>query len=252
MKKIIIIVIALIVIGGVFGVMVALKSTDGPKDAANEFLELARDGRIQEAFDLYASESVKEKISFTNFEQTLAPFKNYDDLSWSAVSVSGDAADLEGVVTFADNIDFSLTMSFSRESEQWKVKAFNYKVKLSTPNSLPSESELTKLVNDSMRLFVDAVNEDDYDDFYDEIASLWKNQITADQLKESFKQFVPLKDEIVFIKSSEPVFTDDADIVDSILKVSGYYKSDDTTVAFELDYLTEGKNWKLIRINVKM
>src|SRR5258706_10009141 len=54
---------------------------------------------------------------------------------------------------------------------------------------VPEEGELKLLTEDSIGSFGQAVRDKDFSAFYKEISALWQKQITAEKLKEAFRDF---------------------------------------------------------------
>ena len=115
---------------------------------------------------------------------------------------------------------------------------------------VPSEKELKKLALDSLLAFNDAIKQDDFTEFREQIATLWQKQVTAEQLKSAFAEFIEKKLDISGIKDLQPTL-DPAQInSDDLLLLNGFYPTTPVKVRFKLKYIQEEGDWKLVSINV--
>jgi len=118
---------------------------------------------------------------------------------------------------------------------------------------VPTDREVRKLALDSLLLFNAAIQTRNFDNFYDKIATLWQNQITAEELLRIFRSFVEQNANIAPIAKEKPAF-DEAPTVnaDGVLVLKGSYPTQPNSVFFELKYVFEDESWKLIGINVQV
>ena len=118
-------------------------------------------------------------------------------------------------------------------------------------NTIPSDSDLIKLTNDTMLSFAQAVKDNDFSDFYSSISKLWQSHVTAQQLGNAFMSFTEKKVDFTPLSAVTPVFSGKPVIQDDgKLVVSGYYPYLGIKVNFALKYVYEDSNWKLDGINV--
>jgi len=120
----------------------------------------------------------------------------------------------------------------------------------STPK-VPAETELKSMTLESLLAFNKGIQAEDFTAFYEETAKLWQDQTTPDKLKEAFSEFIDKHLDISSIKKSEPVFNQPAEIdSNDVLVVAGYYPTTPKRVVFQLKYLQEDGDWKLVGIKV--
>ena len=94
----------------------------------------------------------------------------------------------------------------------------------------------------------------DFSDFYDDIADVWQKQTTAKKLLEIFKTFTDQDVDLTgAIRSLEPLFSGTKiDPDNDVLIISGFYPTKPNRIIFDLKYLEEEGDWKLVGINVNL
>jgi hypothetical protein len=119
---------------------------------------------------------------------------------------------------------------------------------------IPEEANLKSMTENSLVSFGRAVKKKNFSGFYDEIASVWQNQTTPEKLEEGFRDFLDKKIDLPSaIKGMEPVFNHAAAIdSDGVLVIKGYYPTKPNRVIFELKYLEEEGDWKLVGVDVNL
>jgi hypothetical protein len=116
---------------------------------------------------------------------------------------------------------------------------------------IPDEDELKPMVEESLLSFNKSVQKNDFSGFYHDIAKLWQKQTTPEKLRELFKDFIEKEIDLAPIKKLEPVFSSPASIdSDGVLLVKGYYPTTPARTLFQLKYLKEEDEWKLVGIKV--
>jgi len=119
---------------------------------------------------------------------------------------------------------------------------------------VPEKAELTSMTENSLISFGQAVQKKDFSGFYEDIAAVWQKQTTAEKLKELFKDFLDKGIDLApAIKGKEPVFNQPATInSDGVLMIKGYYPTTPNRIVFQLKYLQEEDEWKLVGIDVNL
>jgi hypothetical protein len=118
----------------------------------------------------------------------------------------------------------------------------------------PAEAELKSLTDSSILSFGRAIKKKDFAGFYKETASIWQKQTSPEKLGNAFSGFYGQDIDLpAAIKGKEPVFDNSPEAdADGVLKVEGYYPTKPNRIVFTLKYLKEGKDWKLVGINVNL
>jgi hypothetical protein len=119
---------------------------------------------------------------------------------------------------------------------------------------LPSDDELQSIVKTTLLDFNDAVQKGDFTDFYDKICKPWKKQTSVEKLETSFRNFIDKKVNIGTISSQKAEFSPspvvERELGYQTLKLQGKYPTKPNYTKFELNYIPEGKDWKLSKIQV--
>lgn len=233
--------------------------TRGAVTAGNEFLGLIGSGKTAAAYES-ASATLKSQQDVGSFEQVVKNLGLTDFASafWSSIETKNDRAYLEGSVTTRSGGKIPLTMELVKESGTWKV------ISLSAPEAgvsaaqrgkqLPSDEKVKGLALDSLLAFNKALQDKNFVGFHQQISRGWQEQITPDELKELFNQFIEMQVDISPIKEVEPILTAAPEInSDGLLILEGYYPTRPNKVYFRLKYTYEHPAWKLfgIRVNVE-
>ena len=119
---------------------------------------------------------------------------------------------------------------------------------------MPSDEELQEKVKETLLDFNDAVQSDDFTSFYGKICDPWQKQVTPESLRETFKPFIEKKIDISTISSLDATFSPEPEISREVgykaLKIKGQYPTKPNLTKFEINYIPEGKEWKLSKIIV--
>lgn len=119
-------------------------------------------------------------------------------------------------------------------------------------HTLPSETQLKRIAGGTMNDFAQAVHNQNFDDFYDSISNTLKMQVTSAKLYGAFKGFARVK-AMEQLGQNAPVLEEGICIdKDGLLKFSGHYPTQPEATTFQLTYIQEQKDWKLLGIHVAM
>lgn len=119
---------------------------------------------------------------------------------------------------------------------------------------LPSEDEQQEIVKTTLLDFNDALQDEDFTDFYDKISKYWQKQTSPEKMKKSFQGFIDGEADLSPIRSMKANITNTPKVEKSgslrKLEIKGEYNTTPNKTTFELQYIPEGKDWKLFGINV--
>lgn len=149
----------------------------------------------------------------------------------------------------------SFKLRYVQEKSAWKLLGINVQAVPFVENTgpVPSEAEAKRLALDSLMAFNKALTTKNFDSFYAQIAKLWQAQTTSAKLKEIFQPFLAQDADISGIAELEPVFDSKPAInEDSFLALKGSYPTQPSKVFFDLTYVYENQEWKLVGINVNL
>jgi hypothetical protein len=119
---------------------------------------------------------------------------------------------------------------------------------------VPSDDELQEIVRTTLLDFNSAVQKADFTDFYEKLCRPWKKQTSVEKLETTFRAFIDKKVDIGKISSEKAAFSPspvvERELGYQTLKLQGKYPTKPNYVKFELNYIPEGKDWKLSKIQV--
>ncbi len=171
---------------------------------------------------------------------------------------NGDVARTEANANIANDVENSSESPNANEGETPESKdAENSEVEDENDSKpeIPSEEELQKIVKADMLAFDKAIKNKDFTDFHNRISDIWREQSTPASLKQNFQTFINGKADLSGVADLEAQFSPTPKIDDSkrlpILEVNGKYPTSPNDSTFELKYIPENKEWKLISLFVK-
>lgn len=119
---------------------------------------------------------------------------------------------------------------------------------------IPEGDERQELVQTTLVQFNDAIQADDFTDFFPTVSKLWQRESSPAKLKETFQLFIDRKIDIGEVRTMAANFTTKPRIDESKgfkeLILEGNYDTSPNPTRFKLKYTPEGKNWKLTGISV--
>jgi hypothetical protein len=153
----------------------------------------------------------------------------------------------------------NFTVKFVRQESEWKLIGINVSVEdaptaPSPPagkKEMPPDDQLAALTNQSVMLLAQSVSKDDFSELYNSIAKVWQKQMTREELRNEFKDFIDKKIPLTIIKGTAPVFSEKPYFDSSgMLILNGQYPSKPFRVEFRLAFLNEESTWRLAAVNV--
>ncbi len=117
---------------------------------------------------------------------------------------------------------------------------------------IPAESELVRLVDETMDIFIEGMKAKTMDRLHDHASSIVKREVTPARLNEIFKAFFAVPVTGRPLQSLAPVFSKAPEQLNStVFKLVGYYPTQPQNVTFEISYIREGLSWKWVALNVR-
>jgi hypothetical protein len=121
-------------------------------------------------------------------------------------------------------------------------------------SEIPSDDELQDIVKKTLLDFNDALQKEDFTDFHSTISKVWQKQTTPEKMKSSFQNFIDGDADLSSIRTMSAKFTSPAEITRSTgvktLETKGEYPTTPNASTFSLKYIAQGKEWKLIGLEV--
>ncbi|MCY7375955.1 MAG: hypothetical protein LH472_08275 [Pyrinomonadaceae bacterium] len=199
-----------------------------------------------------AIDDAKKELSITFFG--IGPTMKIDS------PPTGDEMKLGGVIykrnggNSTTDTKKSVTDTTVKESPSPKTANKTYEKADASRGEIPEGDELQEMVQITLVEFNDAVQADDFTDFFQTISKLWQRQSSPAKLKDTFQVFVNGKLDIGEVRTMGAEFTSKPRVDDSKgfkeLVLEGQYETSPNPTKFELKYTPEGKNWKLTGIMV--
>lgn len=160
--------------------------------------------------------------------------------------------------TRPNKLDFGLTYVY--EANAWKIRSINIQVLPFAENPTvksrplsPPRNELKKLVSESILLLSDAIQQQDFHQFYNRTAKIWQKETSPEKLAEIFQSFADQKATFSSIGVLEPDFEERPAINDDgCLVIKGSYPTRPSRLSFDVSYITEDNSWKLVSININI
>ncbi len=207
------------------------------------------------------SSILREQVSADKFSAAMQEFieKKFDIAGISkveAVFEEKPTVDGNGVVTLKGNYPAEpntvrFRLRYLYEKSAWKLLFIDVGA---TPVAVkvPGDKELKALVRASLLEFNKALQEENFDDFYSEISTVWQEQTTAEKLQEAFQTIIDQKINVGAIVQKLPLSFAGQPAVnsDGVLVVKGSYPTKPSKFSFLLKYIHQETDWKLIGFNI--
>lgn len=119
---------------------------------------------------------------------------------------------------------------------------------------IPSEAEMQDMIKTTVLEFNSAVQAEDFTDFHAKSSKALQRTANPVKMKETFQQFIDGEMDISSISSMTASITSPAKLENrsgyNVLSVSGEYPTYGVRTTFDLQYVGEGKDWKLLLIKI--
>lgn len=119
---------------------------------------------------------------------------------------------------------------------------------------VPTEPQLQELARTTILDFNDAIQRGDFTDFHRTMSKPFQQQASPAKLKEVFKAFVDAKIDFKEVRTLDASFSPAPAVESStggrMLRLKGNYPTKPRRTNFELKYIPEGSDWKLIAIEI--
>lgn len=255
-----------IVIGVMMGIV--MYATSGMSDTANEFFIHVKTKHYDDAYNML-SEDFQQSTSKEDLKNFLIQnaLSNFESVSWNSRSVENNMGKLEGTITTNSGGTIPLTMNFIKNQDEWKIyslskptggiqtNADDKKEKIAEkPISMVlDENHLKLLIQESILVFADSVNQKSMSKLYDHMSLFWRERTNIGELDKAFTPFYQAEIDLTILKSFTPVFdkkpkmTEQGEII-----LEGHYETTPSVVYFKNIYIKENGKWKLSGINVNI
>ena len=119
--------------------------------------------------------------------------------------------------------------------------------------TVPPDGQLQYLVRDTMLEFNEAIQKADFTDFHASVCKPWQKQTTPEGMKALFQKFIDGKADFGEISDMTATISTKKTKKEggvTFLEVAGEYPTSPNPTTFELNYIPEGSDWKLSKIQV--
>lgn len=257
MKKVLIGLLLLAVVA-VIVVAVVLHLTSGMLDSADQFFTTVQEGDLPRAYgylsrEFQAATSLDELRSFLEGSE----LAEYQNATWSSRSIENDQGRLQGTVETKQGGKIPIEVTLVKEEGAWKIlsiqKAAAGLIVEEDTKQVPDVEELERMTDDSMQELALAINSRDFSDFHKGISSMWQAQITAEELYEIFSSFSGQNADLTVLRDLNPTFSETPSIgADGVLSLMGYYASQPSVTYFDMKFIYEHPQWKLVGIGIEL
>jgi len=242
-------------------------STASPAKAADKFLAEILSGDITEAYKLVSS-SFSEEQTQERFVQELMALRpvHIELKSWKdRVLQRNGFSLLSGTLQTEAGETIPITVQMLNEDEDWKVLAMVDHARRSVGpgvwfEQVPVESEVRRLVEESLLAMNDAVQVDDFGDFSSIMPRAIRIPSKKSEIGRSFDKLVEQQVDYSDIVDRETVFTEPPYLFEQKvcaafgggcrslgfeLVVTGFYPRDGDRLEFTLMYMYDHPDWVL-------
>jgi hypothetical protein len=250
----------LVVVAGAIVVLV-FWLTGGAVDAAEAFLTLVGKGQYEEAYRS-AAPQFRSNQDLGTFLATMQRYglDKYESASWSSREITNGRATLEGTIRTSGGGRVPASVILVKSDGAWLVYGMRFAgAGVGTREEAPGgaaldQAAMKRLALRSLLDFNEAVRRRDFTSFHAGLARPMREKYTPAQLRDVFKTFVHQKIDIAPIGAVEPEFESPAarPSASGELALKGRFPTRPSEVQFDLAYIMEGGEWRLIGINVRV
>lgn len=261
-------IIGLVIVTLVTGCVGAIfYGTSGLPAAAEEFFTLLKNENTEQAYN-QTSQEFQATTTLSDFEEFVKDslFDKYEDATWSRREINLTGARqigvLEGAIETSTNAVIPLHIELIKENDKWRIRIITIKsagIRSQGEKEridIPDDATLQNLAYETLQIFSDNLRMDDFTPFHNYISAVWRIEITEEELREVFQGMRPFLDTIQTIAetSAQSVILTTTPSLDenNVLSIKGYIPLEGKALFFELNYLYERPEWKLVSINVKI
>ncbi len=273
MKKGCLVTLASLTVFAAIVLFVALKMTGPVVEAADQFFADIGAGRIQEAYNR-TSDDFRSQTSEQEFANWAAGhgLDRFESTSWSSRNMENNDGRVEGTVTLKSGEELPVIAVLVHQNEAWRIHGVEFQAAgtpttqqtTSTPEvttetkTPPSPGNVTLedarvLALGTLLAFNHAVVTQEFESFHQDLAAPFQGQYSPEQLQEAFQPFFDQGIDIAPIIDVEPTFNRPPAVnSNGYLELSGTFPTQPSQVKFDLQYLEEDGEWRLIDINVNV
>jgi hypothetical protein len=120
-------------------------------------------------------------------------------------------------------------------------------------NQVPNAQAQDMLIRTTLLSLNDANITGNYTVLHDKLSKQFRDQFTADKLKETFKEMSDKKADWSYVAVMSPIAAGDTNVDDKgVLHLKGYFDSKPNRTNYDLSFVPSEGQWKPIGINVDL
>ena len=173
-----------------------------------------------------------------------------------SISTSGPTGEADLTISVkGQKGDGRLYTRLVKDLGQWKIVRAEFETSSGKRFNLlmPGDEEVRQLATQTLLRFDQALQTKDFASFYANVSELWRSQTSPAELEQAFRPFIVNEVSISGVKDVDPTF-DPSPVLDEngILVLAGHFPTSPLVVVFELQYIYEHAQWKLIGIQINL
>lgn len=244
-------------------VTITMYFTSGMTDTAEAFFRNIAEKKYDKAYS-YLSEDFKQIVSkdkmIVFMRQT--GLEKYKSASWGNRSFEGNRGEIEGTIETTTGSAIPLTVQFVKlDDGSWRIYALNKPssgVKIenkpvhTNKSEVPDTRESMMLVKNTIRHFARAINNKDMSKFHMFVSQTFQKEVSITKLNSVFKSFMDMNIDFMVLDTMKPVLDPQPVLNNGILVIRGYYETSPKRLYYDLSYIRENKQWKLLNMNIEI
>lgn len=257
LKKILIALGVLVVLAAGL-VWFVFNKTSGMSDAADAFFGHLKAGKYAEAHAM-TSKQFKNATSVEDLGGFAKQYglEKYKESSFSSRGIENGIGYLEGKLDLSDGSNLPIRIEFIDENG-WKIQLVTPKTGIGasseTPKErqgVPSDGEVTQLVQLAMARLGEAIAARDFSNFYAYISEMWRSQTTKEDLLKAFNEFIEKEIDLRATHEAEMMLSAKPTIdLQNALNIDAEWATKPVRTVGNFRFIKESSQWGLIGISV--
>lgn len=254
--KIVLAVIGTLVLLVVLAIGGAFLFTSGITQVADDFFAALRRGDDSAARALLSREFLASTPEHRLQAFLAGDLRRVDSTHWSSRKVDNGLGRLEGDLGTEGGGRLPVVLTLVKEEAGWRIQHIERKAAagLAGPSpTVPDEAAQVALVRAAMADFVTSLNAGEMSHFHASVSQLFRSQFSVDQLNDAYRAFLDYGADWSELDALTPRIEPAPSIDgDGVLVLAGSYPTQPNTARFEIKYVQEAGQWKVIGLNLNI
>ncbi len=240
----------------VIAIAAALFFTSDLTQTVDNFFNAIKNNNYTEAQN-YLSRNFKSTTTVAEIKRAFpySRFKHYSGYSFKNREVNADGTGtLKGSIKFSDGSILPIKIELVKENDEWKINHISLPRTGLTTGSQQQKSSPTQykaLVHKSISELVNAIQNNDYSNFYSDTSVEFKKSVSLEKTKRVFSRFKAVNINWNDIGSMSPVITSQETKDNGVLELKGYYPTKPVHLGFRLEYVKNNGKYKIFGVFIK-